>query len=240
MRSFLIVLFVLSVSTIYAQIYVDSGIQHYHKGEYDEALSEFKNAMELKDVLTENAIAKIYYFRGRTWLAIAEQAKGNYQEIDPIANAFDDLIKVKEHGNQWGNQLDDILSQLNSLLIDEADSYLKQEKKAKRTDEKMALLNQRINYLKQSSELDVSSMVNLYLGQTNKQVGDLIFETTANVTEMQRAKDYYLESLKYYELARYDDPFSKDIIQDLLTISKRLGDVDRIAEYEKLLKLAGG
>lgn len=240
MKAILIVLFLLTAHWSYTQSYVDSGIRHFNVGEYDEALEDFQSADEIKAMLTQSAIAKIYYYRGMIWLSKAEKSSGNYSEIDPLQNAFSNLTVVTRHDDTWKPQVDEAYSRLNRLLIDEADTYLKLEKKATGMEEKTGLLDKRIEYLLLAKELGISSLTNLYLGQTNKQAGDIIFESTTNVTTMLKAKGYYEESLKHYELARYDDPFSKDIIRDLLTISKRLGDVERIAEYEKLLELAGG
>lgn len=240
MKAILIVLFLITAQLAYTQSYVDSGIRHFSLGEYDEALIDFENADEIKSMLTQSAIAKIYYYRGLIWLSKAEKASGNYTEVDPLQLAFSNLTKVLSNDDTWKPQVDEAHIKLSRLLIDEADSYLKLEKKADEVDEKTDLLDKRISYLLLVKELGISSLANLYLGQTNKQAGDVIFNNTTSVTTMQKAKAYYEESLKHYELARYDDPFSKDIIEDLLTISKRLGDVERIAEYEKLLKLAGG
>ncbi len=240
MKAILIVLFLITAQLAYTQSYVDSGIRHFNLGEYDEALIDFENADEIKSMLTQSAIAKIYYYRGLIWLSKAEKASGNYTEVDPLQLAFSNLTKVLSNDDTWKPQVDEAQIKLSRLLIDEADSYLKLEKKANEVDEKTDLLDKRISYLLLVKELGISSLANLYLGQTNKQAGDVIFNNTTSVTTMQKAKAYYEESLKHYELARYDDPFSKDIIEDLLTISKRLGDVERIAEYEKLLKLAGG
>ncbi|WP_370087268.1 hypothetical protein [Ekhidna sp.] len=240
MKAILIVLFLLTALLSYTQSYVDSGIRHFSVGEYDEALEDFESADEIKSMLTQTAIAKIYYYRGMIWLSKAEKSSGNYTEVDPLQMAFSNLTVVLNHDDAWKPQIDEAYTKLSRLLMAEADNYLKLEKKAGTVDEKTNLLDKRISYLLLAKELGVSSLVSLYLGQTNKQAGDIIFESTTNVTTMLKAKGYYEESLKHYELARYDDPFSKDIIRNLLTISKRLGDVERIAEYEKLLELAGG
>lgn len=225
---------------VYTQSYVDSGIRHFNLGEYDEALVDFESAEEIKSMLTESAKAKIYFYTGLIWLSKAEKSGGNSSEQDFLQLAYDNLSTAMRLDTDWEESVNKAYKQLSTLLMNEADSYIKLEKKADGVDEKTAILDKRIDKLMLVEKLGVSSLVHLYLGQTNKQAGDLIFNSTTNVLEMQKAKKYYEESLKYYELARYDDPFSKEIIEDLLTISKRLGDVDRIAEYEKLMKLSGG
>ncbi|SNS82763.1 hypothetical protein SAMN05421640_1408 [Ekhidna lutea] len=240
MKLIALVIFLTTAHCIYSQSYVDSGIQHFAKEEYEEAMVDFNNAIDIQDMLTESSKAKIYYYRGMIWLKRAEDSKGNYAEENPVHQAHEDLIKATELDNSWEPHVKDAFVKLNRFLLDEAENYLKLEKKADGIDERTSLLDKRIQYLERAKELEVSSMIDLYLGQTNKQAGDIIFDNTTNVTVMQRAKAYYEAALIHYEIARYDDPFSKDIIEALLTISKRLGDVDRIAEYEKLLELAGG
>jgi len=129
---------------------------------------------------------------------------------------------------------------LYPLIVSEADAYSKLEKKEDKLSAKLDLLDTRINYLILANKLGTSTAPELYLGLTNKRAGDLIFENSSSFADMQKAKNYYEEALKHFEVARYEDPFSKDIIQDLLTLSSRLADQDRIEEYEELLRLAGG
>lgn len=240
MKKVLMVFFILTVELTYAQNYVDSGIQLYMRSEYDEALVEFGRAAELKNVLTNASIAKIHYYEGLTWMAIGEKSIGKSSETDPLKMAFDNLTQVSNFDKEYEERLAEAHAKLSSLLIEEADSYLKNIKKAKTADEKLPLMDLRIKYLQLAKALEVSSMANLYLGETNKEAGDVIFEESTDVVKMQRAKTYYEEALKFYELARYDDPFSKNIIEALLIISERLGDPDRVKEYTDLLKLADG
>ena len=239
MKPVLFALFLTTASMVLSQSYVDSGIRHFNIGEYEEAMVDFDNAIEISQMLTETAKAKIYYYRGMIWLKRAEEGRGNAEQ-DPLMLAYDDLSKVLSMDKDFESQIDDAYRTLSGLLMEEADSYTKQVKKADEVFDKLKLLDQRIEYLALVKELGVVSLVDFYLGETNKEAGDLIFESTTNVLEMQKAKGYYEEAIKHLELARYDDPFSKDIIKTLLTLAERLGDVDRIAEYEKLLDLAGG
>lgn len=236
---FLICLF-LSASMLNAQSYVDSGIRHFAAGEYDEALIAFKDAAAIESIITESSQAKLYYYRGMIWLMRAEKSSANNSEGDPIELSYQDLTRVLAKDDFWKPQIEEAYGRLYTLIIDKAESYLKLQKKADDRVEKLKLLDDRISYLILAEGLETSSMPTLYIAQTNMQAGDLIFDNSTDFQEMQQAKKYYEESLKYYEQARYEDPFSKKIIQDLLKISTRLGDTDRIAEYEKLLELAGG
>jgi len=236
--AFSIVLFLFSI-VVYGQSYVDSGISHYHAGEYEEAMKDLDNAVEIMPVLTETAKAKMYYYRGLVWLAWAEQGVKN-AEADLLKNAYNELKRVTELDSSLEPKVKEAYQRLGNLLLEKADAYLKEEKKAKELEEKLRWLDQRIEYLKILKELEVSSLADLYLGNTNKQAGDLIFEVANTVSLMQQAKGYYEEAIKYLELARYDDPFSKQIIRDLLELAKRLADGERQEEYEKLLELAGG
>ncbi len=239
MKPVLFVLFLTTASMVLSQSYVDSGIRHFNVGEYEEAMVDFENAIGISQMLTEKAKAKIYFYRGLIWLKRAEKSSDNVEQ-DPLMLAYTDLSKVLSMNSDFESQINDAYRTLSGLLMEKADSYSKQVKKADEIPRKLELLDKRIEYLKLVKELGVTTMVDFYLGETNREAGDLIFESTTNVTEMQKAKAYYEEAIKYLELARYDDPFSKDIIRTLLTLAERLGDVDRIAEYEKLLDLAGG
>ncbi len=224
---------------MFSQSYVDSGIRHFNVGEYEEALIDFENAAEIQDMLTEAAKAKIFYYRGLVRLKQAEKAKSSAEQ-DFLMLAYADLQQVLSKDKNMELEVSNAYKQLNALLLEEAEDLLKQEKKADEVDQKLSILDRRIEYLVLAKKLEVSSLVDLYLGETNKQAGDIIFERATSVTEMQRAKAYYEEAIKYLEIARYDDPFSKDIIKTLITLAERLGDVDRLAEYQKLLDLAGG
>ncbi|WP_436516866.1 hypothetical protein [Ekhidna sp. To15] len=240
MKQLFVVFFLLGFTVSYAQSYVDLGIRHFAVGEYEEALIDFKEAEEIESMITESSKAKMYYYRGMIWLMRAEKSAGDFAEEDPIRLSFEDLSTVISKNPEWTPQIEEAYERLYPLIIKEADSYLKFEKKEKDLNAKLQFLDQRIAYLTMAQELEVSAKPVLYLGQTNKQAGDLIFEESSNVGELQKAKNYYETALIHYEQARYEDPFSKEIIQDLLSISKRLMDVDRISEYEKLLQLAGG
>jgi sugar diacid utilization regulator len=97
-----------------------------------------------------------------------------------------------------------------------------------------------MQYLSSAKELNINSEVNLLLAQAHKEIGDFHFEVASDLTALQQVKESYEIAIKYYEIARYDDPFSKEIIEDLLDLSMRLDDQTRVEEYEELLKLAGG
>ncbi|MEP1033010.1 hypothetical protein [Ekhidna sp.] len=240
MKQLLVVFFLLYSSLVFTQSYVDLGIRHFAVGEYDEAMIDFKNAEEIVSMITESSKAKLYYYRGMIWLKKAQKSSGKFAEEDPLQLSYQDLTKVTYLDKSWKPHIEEAYDILYSLIAKEADLYLKLEKKEDELNSKLTLLDARINYLEMAKDLEVSSMPVLYLGQTNKQAGDLIFDNSSDLIELQKARKYYEKSLEYYEVARYDDPFSKEIIEDLLTIAKRLGDADRIKEYEKLLQLAGG
>lgn len=239
MRKLLVVFFLLTTSLLSAQSYVDSGIRHFAVGEYDEALVDFKDAEAILSMITESSKAKLFYYRGMIWLDRAEKS-GDFAEEDPLQLSYDDLTKVLTMDTSWEPQVKKAYGRLSRLILKEADVYTKLAKKEEQLQGQLNLLDTRIQYLHMAKDLEISSMTVLYLGQTNKQAADLIFENSSSVAELQKARGYYEKSLTHYEQARYDDPFSKDIIQDLLTISQRLNDSDRVEEYEKLLQIAGG
>ena len=240
MRLLFIICLLGASSILYSQSYVDLGIRHFAVREYDEALVDFKEAEKIVSMITESSKAKMYYYRGMIWLIKAEEAAGDFAEENPIQLSYQDLSKVLTMDKSWEPQIKEAYGRLYVLMIDQANSYLKSVKKEDGMEGKISWLDERISYLNMARVLDVSTEVNLFLGQTHKQAGDLYFEVGNSLNELQKAEQYYRESLKYYEQARYDDPFSKEIIEDLLTLSRRLADKERITEYEKLLKLAGG
>lgn len=240
MKQLLVVLFFFISVLVHGQSYVDSGIRHFATGEYDKALEAFEEADEIANMITESAKAKLYYYRGIIWLRKAQKSAGSSAEVDPLFLSYTDLTRVLKSDNSWAPQVEEAYETLYPLIIKEADFYLKMEKKEDDLTEKLGHLDHRISYLSMANELETSTNPLLYLGQTNKQAGDLIFSNSSNVSELQKAKTYYEQSVSYYEQARYEDPFSKEIIRDLLILSERLADGERIEEYEKLLKLAGG
>lgn len=240
MKQLLVVYFLHASFLTFSQSYIDSGIRHYGLGEYEEALADFKNAEEIVSMITESSKAKLHYYRGMIWLKKAEKSSGDHAEIDPLKLSFQDLTKVLKMDKSWEPTINEAYESLYLLLSKEADSYLKLIKKQGDLGEKLRLVDTRILYLSMIKDLEVSTMSVLYLAETNKLGGDLIFDTSSDLQELENAKKYYETALLHYEQARYDDPFSKDIIENLLTISQRLMDAERIQEYEKLLQLAGG
>lgn len=240
MKQLLVVVFFFVSVLAHGQSYVDSGIRHFASGDFDKALEAFEEADEIASMITESAKAKLYYYRGIIWLKKAEKSNGTSAELDPLFLSYTDLTRVLKSDNSWAPQVEEAYETLYPLIIKEADFYLKLEKKEEGLTGKLGHLDNRINYLAMAKELETSANPLLYLGQTNKQAGDLIFSNSSNVAELQKAKAYYERSVGYYEQARYEDPFSKEIIRDLLTLSERLADGERIEEYKKLLQLAGG
>ncbi|MEO9485073.1 MAG: hypothetical protein ABJG47_16555 [Ekhidna sp.] len=240
MRQLLVGLFILATSLLYAQSYIDSGIRHFAAGEYDEALIDFKDAEEIESMITESSKAKLYYYRGIIWLNKAESAVG-FAEEDPLQMSFQDLTQVLSMDPDWEPQIKKAYEKLHSLILDEAEDYTKLARKEEALNGQLSLLDTRIGYLQMAEKLEVSTRPILLLGQTNKYAGDLLFDNAGNdLTELKKSRKYYEKALQYYEIARYDDPFSKEIIEELLLISRRLTDAERIEEYEKLLELAGG
>ncbi|MFK7953825.1 MAG: hypothetical protein AB8B73_13350 [Ekhidna sp.] len=240
MKVFVYLLFVFTISTTNAQSYVDSGIQKYQTGQYEEAIILFDKGYELRDVLTSTSIARVFFYRGISKL---ELFKVNGENVDTgvtVEGIFTDIDNSVKYENVWPAKLEEVQGELFDILLEKADEIKKTANREKEVGQKIGLLNQRINYLKMASELGSLSSNSLLLGETYKEIGDLYFKSTEDLSKLQIAKKSYEESLLLYEEARYDDPYSKDIITALLEISTRLMDQERIDEYEKLLKLSGG
>lgn len=238
MRTILLSICFLLAIAGYSQSYVDSGIRHFNVKEYDEALVDFDEAEKVKVMFTESSIAKIYYYRGMIWVERAEER--NNAEEDPILRAYENLSEVSKHDDSWDESIEKAYRRLNAKVMEEVESYEKLLKKADGVEEKIGMLDQQIERLKFAEKLNVSSLINSMLGEANKRAGDIIFEDATDTESMNKAKEYYTEAIKYFEIARYDDPFNKDTINTILELARKLGDAEKLKEYTLLLDLAGG
>lgn len=238
MKPIAFILFFVSALLAGGQSYVDSGIRHFMAKEYDEALVDFAEAEKVKVMFTESSVAKIYFYRGLIWLERAE--KRDFAESDPIRLAYENLSEVAEHDDSWEEQITKAYARLNVLVMEQADAYEKQSKKADGADAKTELLDRRIECLVFAEKLGVNSSISALLGETNKEAGDIIFENAADLEAMTKAKKYYEEAIRHYEIARYDDPFNKSTINTILELARKLDDAEKVKEYTLLLDLAGG
>lgn len=223
-----------------AQSYVDSGIQKYQVGEFEEAITFFNKGYELRDALPAASLARIFLYRGMCKLELLKSDGESTQAGITVENIYSDINNSEKYENVWPAKLEETKSDLYELAIDYADIMSKLARKENDFIKKSALYNDRIKFLKIASDLSPTSNINQLVGQTHKDIGDLYFESTEDLSKLQIAKQNYEEAIKYFEIARYDDPFSKEIIEALLELSKRLLDQERIDEYKKLLELAGG
>ena len=240
MRRYLFVLFCIPVACIYSQSYVDSATELYLKGEYQEALKEFRKAYGLKNVLTDASIGKMYYYRGLTWFAIAENSGAVLEEGSAFTYAYDDLKEVKKYTSKFDRELEEINQRLSYVILNQAEELLKEGKKADNLDESLILLNKRVELLTIVKEFEISSFVTRYLAETNKYAGDLIFKKATDVESMKKAQEYYKVAIQQFEIARYDDPFDKGVIKTILELARKLDDAERVKEYTQLLEIAGG
>lgn len=222
------------------QSYVDSGILKYHSYKYNEALEDFKEAYEMRQMFTNSSVAKVFYYRGLTRFELIKSGKANAEADITLENVCMDLKNAILYDPDLSDQVENTNKDLYIILITEADKSSKQVRKENLFAQKIALLTDKMEYLNLARQLDVNSEINLLLGQAHKEIGDFHFEVAEDLAMLQLVKASYEEAIKYYEIARYDDPFSKAIIEDLLELSKRLDDQARVEEYEGLLKLAGG
>lgn len=239
MRVLFNVIFISIVSIIQAQSYVDSGIQKYHSSQFKESITLLDKGYELRDALPNGSMAKIFLYRGLSKFELLKKNGEKPEEGITLKEVYSDIENSLKYGNEWASKVEETQKELSEMLIEYADNSGKLSSRENDFTQKITLINDRIEYLNMAVKLKESSNGNLLLGQSYKEIGDLYF-AAQNLATMKIAQENYVEALKYFEIARYDDPFSKKIIEDLLEISNRLDDQARVQEYEKLLKLAGG
>lgn len=237
MKTFLSTLFCAVTLFAHSQSYIDSGVRHYDAGEFSEALVDFNEAENVKSLFTSSAMAKLYFYKAMTLYEITDVSREAIGSILAINQNFDKSLQLD---STWFEQINDTQTQLVGSLIGRGDLIFKQASKAKERLVKIDNLKAYLDVLKLAEEISLTPKVELKLAEGYFMMGDVYFEDSSNVASLQKAAQYYEQAIKYYEIARYNDPFSKSIIESLLTLSKRMDDPERVKEYSELLSLAGG
>lgn len=224
--------------TVGAQSYIDSGIRHYKAKEFKEALVDFKEAENLKVMFTSSAVGKLQYYRG---LTIWELNRGN-DEIgeEEVNQILTDFHKAEKLDSSRSEAIELVIDQLYDLVYESSNSIGKKAGKEKSIDAKSQLLSKYVDRLLLCESVKKSEAVELNLAKAYHDFGDLYFQRAEDIIDVQIAEEKYKMAIDYYEIARYNDPYSKEIISALLTLSERMDDPERVKEYTKLLELAGG
>lgn len=238
MKASFAILFLVFTYSIQAQSYVDSGIRHYIANEYEEALVDFEEADKLTSLFTEFAISKLHFYRGMSLYKI--YGADPKLEMDMIRSIVEDLTKAVSIDSSWNTTAKDVFDAMYTRTLDRSEQLMKQARKLKEREERVAQTNEYIDVLQFAFEIRKDPKVELMTAEAYHEIGDLYFEDSNNVMSLQKAGANYQKAIEFYEIARYDDPFSKEIINALLELSQRMDDPNRVEEYTGLLKLAGG
>lgn len=238
MKALIVICLMANVLFVDAQSYVDSGIRHYIAEEYEEALVDFNEAVSLKSLFTEFAVSKLHFYRGMSLYQIHEGKPT--LDLDMIKEINGDLQTSLEIDSSWYETADDVIDAIYNETLEIAEVQLKKARKEKELDARVDQTNGYIDILQTGFEIKKVAEVELLIAEAYHEIGDLYFEDSNNVASLQKAGANFGKAIEYYEMARYDDPFSKEIIKSLLTLSKRMDDPQRVEEYSKLLALAGG
>ena len=238
MKALFVICLMANVLFVDAQSYVDSGIRHYIAEEYEEALVDFDEAVSLKSLFTEFAVSKLHFYRGMSLYQIHEGK--TTLDLEMIEEIYGDLYVALDIDSSWMETADDVLEAIYIETLEIAGGELKTARKEKEIEARVNQTNGYIDILQTGFKIKKVAEVELLIAQAYHEIGDLYFEDSNNVASLQKAGANFGKAIEYYEMARYDDPFSKGIIKSLLTLSKRMDDPQRVEEYSKLLALAGG
>ena len=235
-RGGLVILFFGFFCSVFSQSYVSSGIRHFEAKEYAAALEDFQEAEKIKDVFTKDAIGRLYFYLGMT----NYQLLASDQPEDQIMVVHDYLNRAINIDSSWSDQSSEVFADLASGIIKRADSQYKKASKTKDEQAKIAGLTEYIRLLTLSLQFRADGEVELLEALAYQQLGDVYFQKTDDIIALDRAGAHYKKAIELYEIARYNDPYSKDIIRSILELAIRIDDPQRVEEYTKLLKLAGG
>jgi len=238
MRGCLAAFFYFLFFGLFSQSYVDSGVRHFNQGEYREALADLQEAEKVKTVFTELAIAKLHFYHGVTLYKLQKPIEMDRDKIYFIKEKLDKAIKVDS--TNWFARSQEVYQGLADSRIEKAEKMLKEARKQEERELRVSLTKEYIFQLNLSEELVYNPDLELLKAEAYHEVGDLYFEDATKVSSLQEAAKNYQKAIELYEIARYNDPFSKEIIRKILMLSKRMDDPERIKEYSDLLELAGG
>lgn len=218
------------------QSYIDSGIRHFNANEYQEAILDFDEAEKAKALFTAQAVAKLHFYQGMTLYRLADLAY-------PSAN----MLRIHRYfgkslalDSAWFSKINEAEVAMLDALMGRAKDLYKQASREKEKTDKADRLEKCLSILKMAEEILMTPEVEIKLAECHHEIGDLFFENVSEVISLQKAGSHYASAIKYYEVARYNDPFSKAIIEKLLILSKRMDDPARVKEYSDLIVLAGG
>lgn len=237
MRVFVVVLLFFTYQFSWSQSYIDSGIRHYNADEFKEALIDFEEAEKVKSMFTVNAISKLQIYRAKTlWQLNKSNEKISDEIIDQLVM---DLSSAVAADSMYSTDANAIINDLYILVKSQAEDLYKKAGKEKDVWTRIGILDDYISRLFKVQEIKNTDEVELAIAKAHHEIGDIYF-AEEDIMFLSKAGEYYQSAIEHYEIARYNDPYSKDIIKSLLDLSKKMDDPERVEEYAKLLELAGG
>lgn len=237
MRVFVVVLLFFGYQFSWSQSYIDSGIRHYNADEFKEALIDFEEAEKVKSMFTAKAIGKLQIYRAKTiWELNKSNEKITDETIDQLLLDLSNAVSVDSIYVEDANT---ITNGLYSLVQAQVEDLYKKASKEKDVWTRIGILDDYISRLFKIQEIKNTEEVELAIAKAHHEIGDIYF-AEEDIMFLSKAGEYYQSAIEHYEIARYNDPYSKDIIKALLDLSKKMDDPARVEEYSKLLELAGG
>lgn len=238
MRAGIFLLLIAFTFTTFSQSYVNAGIQHYNLGQFEEANADFIEAEQMKKAFTPSAIGMLHFYQAMTNYKMTDIGSLRIQDVKSILSDFQQAVKIDSA--HWYQESKEVRQMLAAEVNNRASRQLKYLRKIADTENRVAKSLYYIELLELVKELNQGAQVERLMASAYHEMGDWYFDGAVDVSAMQLAGRYYSKAIQHYELARYDDPFSKDILKALLTLSERMDDPSRTAEYTKLLGLARG
>lgn len=222
-----------------SQSYIDSGVKHYVSNEFEEALVDFQEAENIKSLFVGLAVGRLHYYKGMTLYKLHADSKDGISDelADQIRLDLNEAVRID---STWAQPVGEVFSDLHLRYEEKFRSKLKAARKEDSIKDKEQGFLEYLALVDKAHLFQADDGSDLLKAKAYHEIGDLYFQDATNVASLQKAGTYFKSAIEFYEIARYNDPFSKAIISALLDLSKRMDDPERVEEYAKLLQLAGG
>ena len=198
-RTIIILLLLAFTFRIYSQSYVNAGIQHYNRGELEEARSDFNEAEKMKEVFTPSAIGKLYFYKALTEFKMFEIKDLGIDDIRNILGDFNQAIAMDSA--LWFQEAENVLGLLSLEVENRAGDLLKDARKILDREDRVAKTHEYSELLNLVEQLDKEAKIDLLRANAYHEIGDLYFNSALDVAAMQEAGKHYSQAIEYYELA---------------------------------------
>ncbi|MEM7298038.1 MAG: hypothetical protein AAF391_07210, partial [Bacteroidota bacterium] len=200
---------------------------------------DFKEAENIKSLFVESSIGRLHFYKGMSLYKLHSGSKGgiNDEMADQILKDLGEAVRID---STWFQPVEEVFADLHVQYEERFRVQLKTARREDTVDDKAQAFLEYVALVDKAHLFQADDGSDLLKAKAFHEIGDLYFEDSNNVASLQKAGQHFKSAIEYYEIARYNDPFSKDIIKSLLDLSKRMDDPSRVQEYSKLLELAGG